>query len=222
MRYIGGKHRIAKKIADIVDYYSEGKEVSEPFCGALSATTKIQPALASDLNHNLIDLYNAIRSGWTPPRNVSEQNYQDAKNLEDSPYKTFVSIACSFGGKVWGGYAREGDRNFANEGANSLLRKIDKIRDVSLKACNYTEIDLPVYYCDPPYAGVTQGYKLGKFDSDALWNWARQRERDGAIVLISEFSAPEDFEAIASFPSKTDLRKNGTQKTIEKVFRLKQ
>jgi len=67
---------------------------------------------------------------------------------------------------------------------------------VSVFGADYRKVPIPdgaAVYCDPPYKG-TAGYVSGAFDHDAFFEWARTREFP---VLISEFSAPDDFVLIA-------------------------
>ncbi len=109
MRYMGGKSRIAKQIAAVIDEHRQpGQLVWDAFCGGLSmsvALSKKGPVLASDACAPLIALYKAVQEGWDPPTEVSRQTYMAAKLLPDSdPMKAFCGFGCSFGGKWFGGY----------------------------------------------------------------------------------------------------------------------
>jgi site-specific DNA-adenine methylase len=63
-----------------------------------------------------------------------------------------------------------------------------------------------IVYCDPPYAG-TLGYAGGaSFDSAEFWKVARSWADAGALVVVSEQEAPEDWEAIAGRTRKANFR----------------
>lgn len=225
MRYIGGKHRIAKQLSQVILPHREGRRFLEPFCGGLSATVALQPDMASDASEPVIRLVNAIRDGWNPPENVTEDDYRQSRGSGE-PLEAFCGLCCSFGGKWFGGYAREEGRNFALQGRNALLRKVEATRNVQFLHRSYEQVDVQygdLLYCDPPYAGTTNGYATGPFDSESFWDWVKWAGNTcGALVFISEFNGPEWADVHAEFPSRTDLRKRdaGRQATIEKLFRV--
>lgn len=135
MQYLGGKTRIAKAIAEIVNAERGDRVFWEPFCGGLSVSVKLAahgPGIVSDANPALIALYQAVRDGWDPPGHVSEEEYSAAKALPDSdPRKAFIGFGCSFGGKWFGGYARNarGD-DYVGATQRSLARDLPKLRGV--------------------------------------------------------------------------------------------
>lgn len=224
MRYIGGKHRIAKQLASAILPHVGTRRLIEPFCGGLSATVALQPVVASDASEPIIRLIDAVRGGWEPPSEVTEEMYQTARGT-GTPLEAFCGHCCSFGGKWWGGYAREKGRNFALQGRNALLRKVRATIGVTFKHGGYQEWEPgrgDVFYCDPPYAGVTNGYATGPFDSEMFWNWVREGGERGALIFISEFHGPDWADVHAEFLSRTDLRKRNTEKqaTVEKLFRV--
>lgn len=224
MRYCGGKSRIAEKLAEqIIPWRKPGGRFIEPFCGGMSATVKLQPDFASDASEPLIRLIKAVRDGWDPPCEVTEEVYQDSKG-SGTALEAFCGHCCSWGGKWWGGFAREDGRNFAQQGRNALLRKIEATRGVDFTACDYSDWicgEGDLLYCDPPYRGTTNGYATGPFDSDAFWAWARETADRGAVVFVSEFSGPGWAKEHCQFDSRTDLRKRGGgQASVEKLFRL--
>lgn len=108
MQYFGGKSRISKKIAEIVNKKRGGLGFWDPFCGGLSVSLSLGGrGLITDVHLPLISLYKAVANGWVPPTSLSEDEYQGCKLLEDTdPLKAFAGYACSFGGKWFGGYAR--------------------------------------------------------------------------------------------------------------------
>lgn len=225
MRYIGGKHRIAKQLAQAILPRRDGRRFLEPFCGGLSATVALQPDVASDASEPLIKLIQAVRSGWEPPTEINFNTWKENRR-QNTPLGAFVSHCLGFGGDWNGGYAREGGRNFALQGRNALLRKVEATRGVQFLHRSYEQVDVrygDLIYCDPPYAGTTNGYATGPFDSEAFWDWVKWAGNTcGALVFVSEFNGPDWAEVHAEFPSRTDLRKRdaGQQVTVEKLFRV--
>jgi len=110
MRYMGGKFRIAKKIVELLNSYrTDGQLFVEPFMGGCNILPLMTlPKWGNDINKSVSMCFEAIRDGWVPPSNVSEELYNQLKNEDDSSLRGFVGIACSFGGKFFGGYARGG------------------------------------------------------------------------------------------------------------------
>lgn len=225
MRYLGGKHRIAKWLLEQIQPIRGKRRLIEPFCGGLSATVTLQPEIASDASIPLMSLILACRQGWEPPTVLSELEYQHARKLPASdPLHGFAAFCCSFGGKYWGGYARETGRNFALQGRNSLMRKIESTRSTNFICCPYHGLEVQtgdVWYCDPPYAGTTMGYATEPWESDKFWEWCRATANKGTTVIVSEFKAPYDVPLLAQLESKTDLRtRHRDQNTVESLFIL--
>jgi DNA adenine methylase len=233
MQYSGGKFRICKQLAQfMMSKNTERKPYHEPFCGSCNVLQHIAGVkrTASDYSLPMIALWQALQAGWIPPATeVSEQMHRDARNGKLSPAMTaFVLHGCSFSGNCYGGYARSSKNNFPMNARNSLLRKLQKLRDVRFEHKSYTELDLENYfiYCDPPYANTVYGYATPtrKFDSELFWatmrTWSLKND-----VYISEYIAPPDFECVLEIESKCDTRGriHGTT-TIprtERVFKLK-
>ena len=61
MRYLGGKFRIAKKLAPIILELAKGRTLIETFCGGLSMTEQLRTVYASDASVPLISLIQAVR-----------------------------------------------------------------------------------------------------------------------------------------------------------------
>lgn len=228
MQYLGGKWALRREIATVVN--SHGRPVIEPFCGGLSVTTCVtqRPLCAFDACEPLITLYRAMQEGWTPPGELSEQRYAElnAKRDPADPLTAFAGFGCSWGGKWFGGYARNAcGRNYAAEARDLLVRKFKTLGGVRFGHADYREVDPPAgwtVYCDPPYAD-TVGYKaVGEFDHGAFWDRVREWSRHGT-VLVSEFVAPGDFEAVAEWPVRKSLRAaNGLRvPRVERLFRLR-
>jgi len=126
MRYLGGKCKIAKQIAELINSINGYSLYLEPFCGAVNVASliKIQHKILNDKNPYLIAMLKAVQNGWIPPENVSKEEYYLAKKNQDiEPHIAgFVGFACSFAGKLWGSYAKTNNknRNYAKQGKNSM------------------------------------------------------------------------------------------------------
>lgn len=240
MRYIGGKSKIAKPLAQAILGNSRSRKFYlEPFVGGGAVFPLIAPefswSVAGDMHGDLVQMWNAlIFDGWEPPEFVSEDEYQSLRNADPSPLRGFVGFGTSFGGKWFGGYARGNAangkaRNYIDESRRSILSDIatlhDKLTPSELgrfRNQSYSEWKpLPgtVIYCDPPYAN-TQGYTTGDFDSSSFWDKCEEWSNIGCEVFVSEYSAPSGWREIWSKEHRTNLEKNGTgfHKTVERLF----
>ncbi len=107
MRYMGGKSRIAKDIAAIINQYTDGKPFYSLFCGSCAVETKIHASSIhiNDAHPYLMAMWDAALAGRRYPTNVSEDEYRRVKANKDlDPALTgFMGFGCSFGGKFWGG-----------------------------------------------------------------------------------------------------------------------
>ena len=110
--------------------------------------------------------------------------------------------------------------HYQKEQINNILKQSTKISDVVFKCSSYDALDIPansIIYCDPPYNGTTK-YK-DSFDSDAFWQWCRDKAKEGHTVYVSEYNAPEDFKCIWEKQINSNL--GGTSKTAtEKLFTI--
>lgn len=196
MRYLGGKTRIAKRLAAVIDRTRRrGQRAWAPFCGGLSMSTALLsggPVRSTDANPALIAMYAAVQLGWDPPESVSEADYGGARNLPDSdPMKAFCGFCAAFGGKYFGGYARGEGRNWAAEGRRSLLRDLPRLAPVEcvdFLACAPGATP-DILYLDPPYAGTTAYAGAPSFDSSAFAvrceEWSLHTD-----VFVSEYAFP--------------------------------
>ena len=232
MRYLGGKFRIQKPLAAIINrvLLDTGRNYYEPFCGSCYVLQNIQAPkrYASDAHKELIAMWQALQGGWTPPEHVSEHAYKLAQlgSVIIPEYERgFIGFGCSFGAKWFAGYVTNNImRNYALQSKNSVLRKVKHLTDVTFTRADFLTVAMPddnlVIYCDPPYEGTT-GYKgTPKFDHAAFWQRCRDLVSAGHIVLVSEYNVPDDFVCVWTIETKTGLRTtaNGRETRIEKLF----
>jgi DNA adenine methylase len=222
MQYLGSKRRIANKI---INYIELERDVDsywvEPFAGSCSILAKARGRrIGSDINKELISMFKALQTGWIPPAEITEDEYNNIKtNRLDFPSHlvAFVGFTCSYGGRYFDCYARNkrGD-NYAKQGRNALLKKIKKLSEVTFYCCQYYDLNIPsksVIYCDPPYKSTT-GYGFD-FNHDEFYQWCRNQVKKGHKVYISEYDAP--FKEVWSHEINCDLDKKAETKT-EKLY----
>ena len=196
---------------------------------AVAKTGKFDSLRLSDAHPDLVLMWQAVLDGWVPPSDVSEELYQELKNAEPSALRGFVGFACSFGGKFFRGFAREGRRgevNFAARGVRTLAKKVDALASVdgvSVERLDYCDVQparCDVLYLDPPYAG-TEGYSTGSFDSDAFWLWAQEQAESGVRVFVSEFQAPDGWVPVWSVIRQAQLDAHNdavSKKDVESLY----
>ena len=223
MRYLGGKSKIARQLAMVI---GGGSILVEPFMGGGAMTAALAPQFdivyAYDLHPDLILLWQALQQGWTPPTSVSEEDYICLRDAGPSALRGFVGFAgASWGGKWFGGYARGGGRNYADEAVRSLARDILRMGNVILAQADYREIVIPQHatiYADPPYRGTT-GYG-GAFDSEQFWDTADRWVAEGATVFVSEYAAPSNWECVWEQTRTRDMKAHLTDaaQVTERLF----
>ena len=187
-----------------------------------------------DINKYLIELLDAIKDGWLPPKEISEElynNIQKNKDNYDNYLVGFVGFCCSFGSKFFGGYARgyktdgKTRRNYASESYRNLRKQAPNLKDIHFDCRDFRNINSNisnfVIYCDPPYRGTTK-YKTEEFPYEEFYRWCRKMAKNN-IVLVSEYNMPNDFECIWSKETTANFDSNrksndDKNKRVEKLF----
>lgn len=229
MRYQGGKSRIAKPIAQAIERERERETaLVSLFCGTCSVESILAPnfdrVICNDSHYYLIQMLKGIQSGYELPDSITKEEYYYIKNHKDNdPILTgFVGFGCSFGGKWFGGYARnDTGTNYALQSKKSVLKDLKTMQHVEFTYKDYKDVELPencIIYADPPYNNTT-GYSGGKFDSNAFWEYAREVSKTH-LMFISEQTAPDDFVSIweKSITRTLDRNKQNQFKATEKLF----
>lgn len=231
MQYAGGKHYLRRKLETaILGYTTYRGPYFEPFVGGANSFEVLAPHFssshASDLHQDLIMLYQAIASGWEPPRSIDEPTYHALRNASPSALRAFVGFGVSFGGKWFGGYAKDnpGECHFY---ADASARKLLKIRHIlvasSVTCCSYDSVNPPpgsVVYCDPPYRGTLEFDGVASFDSDKFWSVARGWATSGVHVFVSEYAAPEDWRSIMDHEALLHVKRTPSkrERRTERLF----
>ena len=230
MVYMGSKNRIAKELIPIITKDLKPNQwYVEPFVGGANMIDKIEHPykLGADNNKYLIALLEAVQNGQELPEHITKDEYIAVKTNKDNYpdwYVGFVGFVSSFRAKFFGGYSgycttKTGiQRNYIKERINNILKQ--NLDGIKLVCSSYDVLDIPansIIYCDPPYNDTTK-YK-DSFDSDAFWQWCRDKAKEGHTVYVSEYNAPEDFKCIWEKQINSNL--GGTSKTAtEKLFTI--
>lgn len=234
MRYLGGKKRLAKRIASILDdHREEGQPFVDVFCGLLSVSVAMPnrgPAVANDGCAPLINMYDAWRKGWRPPGEVSEDLYLQLKEKQDpkDPLTAFAGFGLSWGGKWFGGYARAkvktGTRsippssytgpteplNYAELSGRSLNKTLGQCGHVRFSCKSFYHVDTKdsLVYCDPVYRNTTKYGYFGFFAHTDFESCAQEWADSGAVVFVSEYAKQQEtWEQVAEWPSKKNIAK---------------
>lgn len=228
MQYMGGKERIHKDIVGLIrlaQVETGATNYLEPFLGGASiggrAARHFATATLSDYDPLVASLWSAVGEGWVPPTNLSEEEYDGLQMLGgSSPLEAFAAFGASFGGKKWGGYARDNNgRDYAAAAARGIDKKAQGLSHATILQGSYS-IHCPgeatVVYCDPPYAGST-GYGV-EFDHAKFWATMDKWVDRGAVVLVSEYQAPPHWVSIFEKNKGLGLRHSAKTHGVEKVF----
>lgn len=249
MRYMGGKFRQRRAIADALRPYIDGDTTYvEPFLGGgwsfahVIDTCRPGHAIGADVNGSLVELWRRVVAegvDWLPTSlgevEANYRTYKDAQDMSD-PLTAWYGTACSFGGKWFGGVARSTrngvvDKNSFKSQSRSTEKKAAAMRtcpDLTLLCCSYDELEIPdgaVVYCDPPYSGGktrTKAHRFDDFDVDAYYDWVRELSQR-CVVVCSTFDAPEDFVVVHDWGDTRVTHLNGRDRaerpTTEKLIR---
>jgi DNA adenine methylase len=235
MRYVGGKSKLSKAIGEEVAARKDGCHTYlEPFIGGAATLAVNAPmfecAYASDVSADLVLMWNAVRDGWLPEGGVTEEEYEAQRLASPSAQRGFVGFGCSFGGKWFGGRARGGTnkggipRDHSAESARAVAKLAPGIKSVDeIKLCDYGEWRPErgwLVYADPPYNG-TQGYgAAGLFISSDFWHIMDRWHLAGAVVLVSEYTAPAGWKSVMTKSHIRSLQhgRDGRHVTTESLW----
>jgi len=230
MKYMGSKNRIAKHILPIMlEHKTPEMTWVEPFVGGANMIDKVEgKRIGNDYNTYIYSLLVALQNNWQPPIEITEEYYKNikAKKEDYEPHLVgYVGSQLTFGATWFGTYRRDkvGKRNYSDEARRNVLKQAPKLKGIDFYNLNYLDLEIPlssIIYCDPPYEG-TFSYEKGKtFDHKVFWQWCRDKSKEGHIVFVSEYNAPEDFECIWSKELKQVINNTSdkTPKPIEKLF----
>lgn len=241
MRYMGGKFRQSKAIVEVLrPYITPDTVYVEPFCGGMWSAVRIAQELKpgtmilNDINKPLMLLWErCIDEGcdWLPvdPKEI-EASYPKYKVTQDEndPLTAWYGIALSFGGKWFGGVARNNkgcQETMYEPERKSIYKKIDALRNatIELHCGGYNSFYIPnraVVYCDPPYEGRTKAHHFDSFNYQKFWEWVRELSKR-CTVFTSCFDCPADFETVYEWGDTVvrHLNSRGTDGTNERLVK---
>ena len=105
------------------------------FCGSCAVESKVQGfsrKILNDRHEYLIAMLQGVQQGYNLPEHITqEQNQYIRENKDADPVLAgFVGFGCSFGGKWFGGYARnKTGTNYAEQSKRSLLKDMAALQD---------------------------------------------------------------------------------------------
>jgi len=216
MQYQGGKVKIAKQIAEIINRNTDTNTTFVSlFCGVASVEAKVNAGckILNDAHPYLIAMWKDAQAGREFPSVVSEADYHYIKAHQDDDMGLagFVGFACSFAGKWWGGYARDSrGMNYAEVFLRSLNNAILALKPATFYNLDYMQVEIPrgaIIYCDPPYANTTGYQGTESFDEKTFWEYMRELSKDH-LVFISEQRAPDGFVSIWETTKKRTMDVN--------------
>ena len=235
--YQGGKGRLGKKIARVINFieddlnYANSRYI-EPFCGMcgvmyhMSLHHRDREIQGIDINGDIIEMWRETQRGWDPPESCSRQEFENLKrNNRETPsaVRGFLGSVSSYG-NIFMGYYRlhlqPTHRNYVKEGKSRVLKLAKELQGVHFKQDSYENavVDGAVVYCDPPY--FLNGFKTDhfqQFDHQTFWETMRKWSSK-SIVIVSERTAPEDFTCIWSLDVNFSINKTSLTKTKECLF----
>lgn len=229
MRYQGGKSRIAQDIASVISVRGGDCFVSL-FCGSCAVESKVQGfsrKILNDRHQYLIALLQGVQRGYELPESITPEQYRHIReHKDDDPTLAgFVGFGCSFGGKWFGGYARNATgTNYAAQSKRSMLKDMATLQDATFVCADYRRVCIPpraVIYADPPYNNTT-GYHGDRFDSAEFWIAMRLLADTGHTVFVSEQETPPDIQCVweRKFTRTLDRNKSNQFSVTEKLFFL--
>lgn len=243
MKYMGSKASIAKYILPFIHeiiFMNNIDTYIEPFIGGANMIDKVQckKKIGSDINKYLVALLNHVKDGGELPNEVSYKLYQDVKYSQESgKYEDwFTGAVCflaGFNGRGFdGGYGKtsyetkaDGTkilRDYFQEAKRNLQEQAPLLKDIEINQCSYeqySDIKGALIYCDPPYANTKSYNRKVEFDHDKFWQWVRYMSKNN-IVLVSEESAPSDFDVLWEQDVVRTIRANDKSTSTEKLFIL--
>jgi len=233
MKYIGSKNRIAKEILPIMLKERGQRTWVEPFVGGANVIDKVNGnRIGNDNQEYVISLYKALQSGCKPPIEVGSDFFFEVENNKEKYPKELVGYLgtqLTFGCEWWGSFRRDntGKRKYDLEAYNNVMKQQPNLIGIDFVFGDYRDLVIQnnsLIYCDPPYRGVRKYVGNDKFDSDTFWEVCRNWSKQGHIVFVSEYTAPDDFECVWSkeiSASANNSIKNGQSlKAVEKLFKF--
>ena len=244
MKYMGSKARFTKEILPIIlkDRKPEQWYV-EPFAGGMNVICEVGgKRIANDNNYYLIEMWKGLANGNKYPTEIPKDLYDFARDIYNGrEEKTlsddligWIGWICSANGRFFdGGYSGKSNtkigtvRDYIKEAISNIQKQLSKMVGVQFDNKDYAELEIPnesIIYCDIPYQGTKQYSTSKDFNHSKFWNWCREKAKEGHIIFVSEYNAPDDFECVWQKEAKSSLSANGViggnKVSVEKLFKF--
>lgn len=222
--YQGGKGRLGKRIYQVLKLLeadlSDKTELPyfEPFIGMagvmrhFAAENSGRELYASDINKDLVLMWQAIQKGWKPPLKCSKSEYERLRVDKSSAKRAFIGIVASYSTVFFNGYRlgyNNQGRDYLREGYDGLMEIAPVMRAVDfMGTASYAQWDPKGYliYCDPPYLNnQLKNEHFENFDHAAFWETMRKWSKKN-IVVVSEVVAPKDWKCVWYAESNCNTR----------------
>lgn len=242
---MGSKNRIAKEILPIIlKDRKENQYYVEPFCGGLGTFDKVTGLrIANDKNKYLIAMWKGLQANTIRPYEITKELYSKARtefnngtNFEFSDFEIgWIGFMGSFNGRFFdGGYSgkypndrinKNGTiRDYIDEQIRNTEKQIPLLHGAEFYSFDYQKLVYPknsIIYCDIPYKNTKQYSTSKDFNHDNFWNWCVEKDKEGHIVFISEYNAPDNFECVWSGKINSYMKAGRSEIVTEKLFKIR-
>jgi len=237
--YFGGKKRLAKKIAEIIQSGPKFRTYVEPFAGGASVLFALPAApveVINDLNSDLVNFWRVMRDdGLELQRMLTNMPFsREEHNFYRQADRTGMSAmerAISWYVRTQFSFSHMEDGTFGVSVTSSQPRThayridqfhktVDRLRMVMLENQDWEKVvaryDRPgtVFYMDPPYPGTSQSYKH-QFDWADFERLVRACEQLKGRAVLSCYEANTTSLSdwtIHRFPRKCSVGNVGTER----------
>ena len=248
---MGSKRRIADELIKVMFNGIELKRYIEPFVGGCGIMDKVKCGIRIGIDSNpyLIAMWRGLQNGYRFPNRISREMYarqreyyHDTKskvsdyNADDYDVALcgWVGFMGSFNGRFYdGGYSGhevssngEKPRDYIGENIRNTMAQVPLIGGVEFICADYAWFEPQpgdLIYADPPYKNTKKYLYSINFDYDRFWNQMKEwSKKDGVDVFVSEYEAPEEFEAVWEKKRNNAMSLRNTKLITEKLFKIKE
>lgn len=241
IKYMGSKKKLQSHISPILNNIiieNKIKTYIEPFVGGANMIESIccENKIGYDNNKYLIALLDYVsKNGLIDlPKIIEREHYNDVRdsfNIQDGRYNDYyigyIGFMGSYNGRFFdGGYSghavvvkdMKNPRDYIRQTIENLEQQVEKLTNIKFVLSDFKETSFEncLIYCDPPYKNSKQYGTSKSFPYEEFYQWCIEMSEKN-IVLISEYSMPNDFECIWQKEHKTHMNQK-TENRIEKLF----
>ena len=163
----------------------------------------------------------------------NKKTYLYSKELSDMKYKLVIEIINKH--DVFSGYKQtETYKQYVDSLKNKQLQQLEQLGRLQqlarlqqlekLEATNlsyeaFSNIEVAIFYLDPPYENTGHIGYAGSFDSQKFYDWAVDMSKKN-IVIVSSYEISDDrFKCVYEFEkARSTMQNGGAGKKTEKLF----